>query len=380
MKQILLFSLSLIVLPLFSQQLFFNDFDNNDDFRVVSTGHSFIVSPTTGQVDMNSWYTNSMFLGGTITVGNSSFNIDDTPSQTGTNISSPNGVFKHIVGFPGKSQNILNANMQIESPLTNQLPFQSDFIEMNNSINTSNMANVSCNFYWIGDGGRGFLYYSIDDGANWELYTDNSNDTVTYNEFTDWSLQTVQKDIFNNQTTLKFGFLFDNSDAALDNEPAFSIDDVFIANAPIEFNNDTLKTDISAISYKWINCSTNAEIGTGSSFYPLVGGDYKVELTYEGGIVSSKCLAVVISSIHNTKNIFTSIFPNPANDELLIQLSNTSTFSYTITNVLGTEILKMKELTTSSFSLNTSSFPSGIYFLNINIKGQTKTTKFLVQH
>lgn len=73
-----------------------------------------------------------------------------------------------------------------------------------------------------------------------------------------------------------------------------------------------------------------------------------------------------------------SIYPNPASNELNINLSgDINTTIYSIYNTLGQSILTKKVGSQADLKVNTSGFSNGVYFIKIEREGNTKTLKFI---
>jgi hypothetical protein len=74
----------------------------------------------------------------------------------------------------------------------------------------------------------------------------------------------------------------------------------------------------------------------------------------------------VTTSVNNSNveqnNIF--IYPNPAQNNFTVQLSSSTTFDLTITDVLGKNILRQNNIL-SNTQINCKDFSTGIYFLQI---------------
>lgn len=86
---------------------------------------------------------------------------------------------------------------------------------------------------------------------------------------------------------------------------------------------------------------------------------------------------VGINEVSNSKFQFT-VSPNPVKDYIIINylLSRNEKLKLTITNIGGNKVYQSK-LFSSSFQLPTSSFPKGVYFVQINYGKEKYTRKFL---
>lgn len=98
---------------------------------------------------------------------------------------------------------------------------------------------------------------------------------------------------------------------------------------------------------------------------------------------SSGCSAPSgIYSISNLRNL--SIFPNPANTQLTIEIEigKPSTINYTLNNALGSMIYQNYSdvSKTGEIIINTETIPSGIYFLQIKEGEESVNRKVIIMH
>jgi hypothetical protein len=86
--------------------------------------------------------------------------------------------------------------------------------------------------------------------------------------------------------------------------------------------------------------------------------------------------ASLSSSTFNLESI--SMYPNPTKNILNIEIPVSLGVSrdYQIFNNLG-QVVKSAETSSSNFSINTSEFSNGVYFLKLNLEGVTKTLRFI---
>lgn len=88
----------------------------------------------------------------------------------------------------------------------------------------------------------------------------------------------------------------------------------------------------------------------------------------------------------SSRLIQTKLFPNPGQDEvnLSINLTSVKEVSITITNVNGDKMQfeENEQLTAGehSFKIQTKDFAAGVYFVRIEIEGNTRTEKLIVRH
>ena len=74
-----------------------------------------------------------------------------------------------------------------------------------------------------------------------------------------------------------------------------------------------------------------------------------------------------------------SVYPNPTNDRINFKITmNIKVNNISIQNVLGEEIVVVKNIANDIFSLDLSSFPRGIYFAIIDTDKGRSTKKILL--
>jgi hypothetical protein len=72
------------------------------------------------------------------------------------------------------------------------------------------------------------------------------------------------------------------------------------------------------------------------------------------------------------------IYPNPAADKLIIEVSGVDSFNYKLTNILGKVVLDEKS-SKEKVKLNVENIAPGIYFLTLENKGQKITRKIIIE-
>ena len=76
---------------------------------------------------------------------------------------------------------------------------------------------------------------------------------------------------------------------------------------------------------------------------------------------------------YNTKNSTIKIYPNPANNKIIIDASDV--FDVKLFDVLGKQITSTKEN-----QIDVSNFNDGVYFIQVQTKQNATTQKIIVQH
>lgn len=132
----------------------------------------------------------------------------------------------------------------------------------------------------------------------------------------------------------------------------------------------------SATSYQWVDCNNaNAPIAseTNQSFTATAVGNYAVEVTQNGCMVTSPC--VNIATLGISDDVFGAgikLYPNPTTGNVTLSFNeNIAETTFTIFDVIGKEVYVSQKVNEKSVLLNINHFSSGVYFVQIqNDKSQ----------
>lgn len=152
----------------------------------------------------------------------------------------------------------------------------------------------------------------------------------------------------------------------------------FILSTPIMTTtvsqlNITLTALQPGVSYQWLNCGTGYSTvpgATNQAFTATANGTYAVELDNNNGCVdTSACFTISEVGISEMNALNMTIFPNPASNELQIQLNN-STENCQVRILDANGKVAMESSTQSSyFTLDISTLDKGFYLVEINSAG-----------
>jgi len=142
----------------------------------------------------------------------------------------------------------------------------------------------------------------------------------------------------------------------------------------------TLAATQTGAAYQWINCDTDTNITgeTSQIFTPTTAGNYAVSVTIGSCTEISECRSV---NLLTTKDQFLEaikMYPNPAQDEVHIQLPTAEPVSITILDINGKQI-KKQFLQQASNAIDITNMSSGMYFVNFRSKGKTVVQKLIKQ-
>ncbi len=205
-------------LVLQAQTLWSDNFDGVNPYLNWDTNTTDLSAIVGGNVE-NHWVINNVFNGIT-----TPFPVNATPAQPGT-MANPNLNYMHISSRDLEAVGANNANYTYNTSVVGERYFS----RMNTDVNTTGQTNVFIDFWYLNlaDGAAGTsgrLYYSTNGGTSWNQVGPAYTNTNT------WTQTSVSDPAFDNQPTLRFGFLFENPAAG--NNPAFSVDEIVIGSPP----------------------------------------------------------------------------------------------------------------------------------------------------
>ncbi len=136
----------------------------------------------------------------------------------------------------------------------------------------------------------------------------------------------------------------------------------------------TITSNNSSATYQWLDCDNNFIALTGengSSFTALVNGNYAVELTENGCVDTSTCVAITAVGVFESSfGNDLSIYPNPTSGNFSIDLgAEYESSMVSITDVSG-KIVFTKSMAQSQVLNLSIEEPAGIYIVSIQAGDQ----------
>jgi len=287
----LMFSLSLQ-----GQTLWTEDFESGGGNWLLNSGDLGTIGSSTVE---NQWIINNQYTGGTYNfAGLVPVTIINTPTQPAAITNAPTSYYMHIVYPDAANQGIANANYADGSSISLAGGNGgAHFAKMTTDINTTGYTNVTLEFYYLAAGGASRVYYSTDGGTTWNIPSGGNLSNVS-----NWTLKTITDPAFDNQSTLRFGFYFDDMPSPAQ-DPPLSVDQikVYVPSSPsLDADFTASQTTICAgqcISFtdassgnptSWDWTFAGATPGTSTQQNPTnicynTPGDYTVTLTVGDG-------------------------------------------------------------------------------------------------
>jgi len=174
------------------------------------------------------------------------------------------------------------------------------------------------------------------------------------------------------------------------NISANNCDSTVVVTLTVENQIDVTTTinnfDITAIqtvaNYRWLDCNNNNSVisgETGITYTAIANGDYAVEITVGNCVDTSFC--VNISTVGFVNNILfkdVSIYPNPNQGIINIELGNLQDVSVKIFDTNGQLIYNKENINTSIFQFDLNTI-SGIYFIEISSNDLSQKYKLIIE-
>ena len=155
--------------------------------------------------------------------------------------------------------------------------------------------------------------------------------------------------------------------------PELSISVYALPATPIITYDGGVLTSSSSTNYKWYKNNYPISGATQQTYNPTANGSYIVEVGNTYGCKSKSTafdvIDVGISTAFNDNSF--EVFPNPANDYLMVTYSGNDDMILKFRNVLGEDII-ITEFN-NSIKLDLSTISSGVYFVEMYLKNESDT-------
>lgn len=153
-------------------------------------------------------------------------------------------------------------------------------------------------------------------------------------------------------------------------------------NPTITISNYTLSTTLTDVTYQWLDCNDNNSIiagATNQTYTPSENGNYA--LIINDGICAdtSNCLAVAGLGVNTLTKAGFKMYPNPASQNITLDLGSLNQVNISIHNSMGEEIYKTQTNNQTKFNISLAEFSNGIYFVNVQIGTEVFTQKIVKQ-
>jgi hypothetical protein len=142
-----------------------------------------------------------------------------------------------------------------------------------------------------------------------------------------------------------------------------------VSDLTTTISGNTITANNINATYQWLDCNSNFSIfsgETGQSFTPTNNGNYAVELTENGCVDTSVCVAFTkVGVLENSFGNNIQVFPNPTNGTFSIDLGNVlENTQVSITDISG-RLIYTKNISQSKVIDLSIEEPAGIYIISI---------------
>lgn len=152
-------------------------------------------------------------------------------------------------------------------------------------------------------------------------------------------------------------------------------------NVGIINNDPFLIAQNSNCTYQWLNCNEELftlENDTSQTFLPIINGEYSVEITQEGCVDTSRCVLIETVNVSPQYIKEVSIYPNPSNGEINLDLGNLQNVSIEVVSVRG-EIVYQENGINNSIHIFSFNATNGVYILKLISENKFYYHKFILE-
>jgi D-alanyl-D-alanine carboxypeptidase len=137
----------------------------------------------------------------------------------------------------------------------------------------------------------------------------------------------------------------------------------------IAVNDPVLTANATAANYQWLDCNNAFAVipsETNQSFTAAVNGSYAVQLTVNGCVDTSACIDIYAVGMSETNKVDgIEIYPNPAHDQITLQVSaELLGSSFSLNDLLGQTLIAGRIIRDPSV-ISIKELSGGIYILHI---------------
>lgn len=143
-------------------------------------------------------------------------------------------------------------------------------------------------------------------------------------------------------------------------------------------NGNTISSVVNNVNYQWINCLDNSAIvgETGQSFTATQNGSYAVVVEDNNCSDTSECVSINSIGMKELASNLFSIFPNPTNDFLNINvIGQTTPFKLEIISLSGTQIFQQVFNHGITNPIDVRNFTEGMYFIKMTTSNGNNSIK-----
>ncbi|WP_300564446.1 choice-of-anchor D domain-containing protein [Flavobacterium sp.] len=139
-----------------------------------------------------------------------------------------------------------------------------------------------------------------------------------------------------------------------------------------------LTANQNGATYQWYQCpSTLLSGATNQSYTPTIVGDYKVEITFGGCVITSSCITLGTLATNDFEiNSGLKIYPNPTANNVTIELNDSDKVSLQVYDITGKMLLNQL-LSKTVNSVNIEEFQAGTYLFKVSSAKGSATSRVI---
>ncbi|WMI70224.1 LamG-like jellyroll fold domain-containing protein [Mangrovimonas sp. YM274] len=140
----------------------------------------------------------------------------------------------------------------------------------------------------------------------------------------------------------------------------------------VSLSETTLTAAQTGATYQWVDCDNDNAVldgATAQTFTPEASGNYAVEITVDGCVTTSGCMAVEVESLGVEDTLFANnlkVYPNPTSGNVKVILNGVyETVDAQLVSITGKVVAQYQFSNTNEFAIDLNNINSGLYFLNL---------------
>ena len=153
-------------------------------------------------------------------------------------------------------------------------------------------------------------------------------------------------------------------------------------DASVSQSGNVLTANATSATYQWLDCDQNYAViaGETNNSFTAADGNYAVEVTENGCSDTSACFTTTSSAIEdfNQDQAIFSIYPNPADDEVMLQFASKGSYDIAVVSIDGKVILQQK-VKGQSYQFSVSDFSNGVYLIKVFDGEYLSVSKLIVR-
>lgn len=154
-----------------------------------------------------------------------------------------------------------------------------------------------------------------------------------------------------------------------------------LVDSSVSVNGPVLSVSESNATYQWYNCDLNLPIENenNQSFSPSADGNYAVEISKNGCVERSDCLAFNVLGLENFNPSDLNIYTNKTDALIIIDSKLTERLHFKLYNSLGKLLIETDSNENRSL-IKVGNYETGLYFLNVSTKDKSGIYKVIIQN